>query len=122
MTATPKPITVGPLRAAARSIAAQDLLDSLIDAKTHEAARLVMDTDEVTVRALLLSAVTGHNRTRRLPPALPDDPDARDHEITERTRHLVAEILLDHPEAIGAVTLALGDAVTILGNQKRAAA
>lgn len=118
---TRKPITVGPLRAAARSIAAQDLLDLLLDAKTHEAARMIMDAEDITVRALLLSAVTGHNRTHRLPPALPDDPDRRDHEITERTRHLITEILLDHPEAIGAVTLALGDAVTTLCNQQRAA-
>lgn len=121
MTATPKPITVGPLRAAARSIAAQDLLDLLIDAKTHEAARMIMDAEDITVRALLLSAVTGHNRTHRLPPALPDDPDERREEMDARCRHALADILIETPAAIGPCALAVCDASKHLARLGRAA-
>lgn len=124
MTTTPKPaqpVTVRALRAAARGIPAADRLDKLIDAKPAEAARLIMSTDPDTARELLLAAVTGVHRRYRVPAALPAEPVERERETDDRMRRVIADILTEHPGAIGPAALAVTDAARAVGERERAA-
>lgn len=125
MTPTPpKPRTsptANAMRAAAKSIRGQDTLDRLLDATPSEALRMVRSMDEHTARTLLWAAVTGAMRKYKCPAPTPTAPVERDEALEERTRETITNILVENPGSIGAVTLALGDAVTTLCNQQRAA-
>ena len=94
----------------ARSSRVQDALDTLVDARSQRAARLIRALPEDELRLLLFSAVTSIDPRWKFPPNA-HTPEGRAEAVAERTRHALADCLIENPQAIQPMIHAVQDAL-----------
>lgn len=112
--AATKPVTIAGIRHAAKTMAAHDGLDALIDAKNADSLKMIMNTDENTIRTLLWVAVTGVHRDYRIPAKRPTTHDNGKDFTANQMREMIADILTNSPEAIIPTIRAVADSLAPL--------
>lgn len=94
----------------ARSSRVQDALDTLVDARSQRAARLIRALETDDLRMLLFAAVTSVDPRWKFP-ANAHTPEGRAEAVAERTRHALADCLIENPQAIQPMIRAVQDAL-----------